>query len=358
MSALPLLAHAGPVRVALEGEVRDTWAAYRTVYISADGRVMDYRANAVTTSEGQAYALLRALWMDDRSTFDRVHRWTVDNLQGGKPGKLPAWKWGRGEGDAWGVLDPQPAADADQVMAWALVGAGRRWRSSAYAAEGAALVRGIWTGEVQEVCGRLLLLPGPWARDALPVRLNPSYYLPFAWRDFARVDPDHAWGRLIDDGYSVLAQCRSPSGLPKDWCYLDDSGAMIPPEDPAHDEFGFEAFRVGWTLAAEARWHHDRRARALLGPFLNLLSRPEAPVRIPGIIGADGRASVDWEYPGMYGALVPAWAVRRPAAAKAAWSEKLEPLRAAHGWGDPNDYYGQNWIWFGLALWQSSGSPV
>ncbi len=340
-------------------ELRAAWVDYQKVYLSADGRVIDFRENGVTTSEGQAYAMVRALWMGDRATFDRAHRWSVANLQGGDEGRLAAWRWGRRDDESYAVLDEQPASDADQLMIWALFGAASRWKSPRYESMALALLDRLWAEEVTEVAGKLVLLPGPWARGGVPLRVNPSYFLPFAWREFARRDRTRPWMRLLDDGYELLAACRSPSGLHQDWCSLDPvTGAVVPSAEAKDGSFGFEAFRVGWTLAAEVKWHHERRARRLLGPYENLLARPDGPVKIPGIIAADGRAAVDWEYPGMWGALLPAWSLRRPAVASRVWAEKLAPLRASHGWGDPNDYYGQNWIWFGLALWQSKEGPV
>lgn len=344
---------------ALPAELRDSWAAYARTYVSEDGRVIDFRNGSISTSEGQAYAMTRAVWVGDRGTFDRAWRWTRDNLQGGDAARLPAWKWDKRPDESWGVTDPQPAADADQLLIWSLFAAAERWSEPLYARQARALLDALWAEEVAEVGGMLVVLPGPWARGADPVRLNPSYFLPFVWRDFARLDPDRPWMRLVDDGYRLLSACRSPTGLPVDWCYLDAAtGQVVPPAEPAHAEFGFEAFRVGWTLAAEVKWHGERRARALLGPFVNLLSRPAAPVGVPGRIRPDGSAAVDWAYPGMIGALVPAWGLRRPAAAQRMWDETLAPLRAAHGWGDVNDYYGQNWIWFGLALWKSKERPA
>ncbi len=346
-------------QAALPAELRDTWTAYRRVYVSADGRVIDYRNGSISTSEGQAYALVRALWVGDRPTFDLVLGWTLRNLQAGELDRLPAWKWGQSPEGAWGVLDAQPASDADQLIIWALLGAADLWEDAGYRARARALFEPLWEQEVAEVGDRLVLLPGPWARGGDPVRINPSYLMPFVWRDFARADPGRPWTRLLDDGYRLLADCRSPSGLPVDWCYLDATTAkVVPAPEAAHADFGFEAFRVGWTLAAEVKWHRERRARALLGAFVNLLSRPARPVKVPGVIHPDGSAAVDWEYPGMEGALVPAWAIRRPAAARRMWEERIVPLRAEHGWGDPNDYYGQNWIWFGLALWQSKERPA
>ena len=340
-------------------DLRDAWGSYQTVYISADGRVMDFREGGITTSEGQAYAMVRALWMGDRATFDRVHRWTIDNLQGGDGGRLAAWRWGHRDDGTYGVLDGQPASDADQFMIWALFGASTRWKTPRYGSVAHALLDRLWEAEVTEVAGKLVLLPGPWARGGVPVRLNPSYFLPFAWREFARRDPTRPWIRLLDDGYELLAACRSPGGLHFDWCSLDPvTGAVLPSPDAKDSVFGFEAFRVAWTLAAEVKWHRERRARRLLAPYDALLARPDAPVKIPGIIHPDGLAAVDWEYPGMWGALLPGWSLRHPALVRRIWAEKFEPLRASHGWGDPDDYYGQNWIWFGLALWQSKERPV
>ena len=48
----------------------ETWRAYVSRFVEADGRVVDPKAGGITTSEGQAYALLRAVWMDDRPVFD------------------------------------------------------------------------------------------------------------------------------------------------------------------------------------------------------------------------------------------------------------------------------------------------
>ena len=358
-AALPaLVLAAAPARAAAMAELRESWGDYRRAYVSEDGRVIDFRADSSTTSEGQAYAMVRALWMGDRPSFDLVRAWTVNNLQAGDPSRLPAWKWGRQPDDTWSVLDAEPAADADQLYAWALLGAAKKWRLPPMKAQALQLLARIWDEEVSTVGGRLVLLPGPWARDGAPTRVNPSYFLPFVWRDFARADRAHPWMHLLDEGYRILSECRSPSGLPRDWCDVDSSGRVVESVEPARGDFGFEAFRVGWTLAAEVRWHHEARAKALLPPFAELYDRMSQPGRLPAVIRADGSAGVDWEYPGMYGALLPAWALTRPGAAEAVWTEVLTPLRTETGWGDPVDYYGQNWIWFGLALWQLKEMPA
>jgi hypothetical protein len=79
--------------------------------------------------------------------------------------------------------------------------------------------------------------------------------------------------------------------------------------------------------------------------------------RIPAVVGAAGEGVVDYEYPGMYGALLPAWGLVEPAAAKALYAREIRARREDHGWGDAADYYGQNWVWLGIALWKAGAPP-
>lgn len=324
------------------------WESYKARFIQEDGRVMDPKAQGITTSEGQSYALARAVWMDDPQTFDRVLRWTLDNLQGGDGGALPAWKWGRSPEGAWGVLDPQPAADADQWTAWALILASRRWERPPLLDQARALLDRIWRDEVEQgpaTGGLTVMLPGPWARGGSPLRLNPSYFLFPAWRDFASVHPDGPWLRLTDDAYGLL----SPALLPTDWTTL----ALDPPrlETPEPEQvFSFDAFRTPWNVAAHARMGGDARALALLEGWIRILEPWRVEGRIPARLSPTGGSLADYEYPGMVGALLPGWAAVHPRHGRRLYRHHLRPLWTGQGWGDPDDYFAQNQVWFGLAL--------
>src|SRR5436309_898989 len=71
-----------------------SWDNYKRKFINTDGRVIDYSQNNVTTSEGQGYALLRAVWSDDKMTFDTVWKWTKNTMK--RPGdNLFGWRWGK-----------------------------------------------------------------------------------------------------------------------------------------------------------------------------------------------------------------------------------------------------------------------
>jgi endo-1,4-beta-D-glucanase Y len=353
LALLPAMASAAPTPTMVLAD----WKPYVSAFIQDDGRVIDRAGDDVSTSEGQSYALIRAVWCDDRGTFDKVLGWTRDNLQAGDPNRLPAWRWGRRPDGSWGVLDANSAADADQWMAWALVLAGDRWKEPRYAQQATSLLGHIWDDETAMAGPRRVLLPDQWEREKPLMKLNPSYWLPFAWRTFARVDARHDWNGLIDSAYHLFEACRSPSGLPPDWCWVErESGRVVPPPEGESEKavFGFEAFRIGWTLAAEARWHNDPRARKQLEAFGALADRWRAERTIPAVILPNGAARHTWGYLGLYGALLPAWAEVRPADVEELFRAEI---RAAQDPAVARDYYAHNWVWFGLALWSGLARP-
>src|SRR4051794_15125467 len=71
-------------------ELSALWSFYKYRYIR-DGRVISPDEGGITTSEGQSYAMLRAVWSGDRETFDSVWQWTRKHLQI-RGDKLFAWK--------------------------------------------------------------------------------------------------------------------------------------------------------------------------------------------------------------------------------------------------------------------------
>src|SRR5690349_12535160 len=73
-------------------ELSALWSFYKFTYIQ-EGRVVSHDENRITTSEGQSYALLRAVWQNDHEVFKRVWHWTKKHLQVRSEDKLFSWKW-------------------------------------------------------------------------------------------------------------------------------------------------------------------------------------------------------------------------------------------------------------------------
>jgi len=337
----------------------ETWRGYQRGFIRRSGRVVDPERE-LTTSEGQAYALVRAVWVDDPETFERVLTWTRRHLQANNPSALPAWHWSSDLGPIGAIRDANSATDADLWIAYALLLAADAWNRPAYRARALAMLPRIWEDEVAPLGDRLVLLPGPWALHEAPVRFNPSYFLPFALRRFAREDPDRDWSKVLHDGYELLEDTLSPVGLPPDWAFLDPTTGEVVPVPEGREvltDFGFEAFRVPWNLAADHLWHQEPRARELLERFRWLEERFEAMGSLPAVWTWNGQPRETYTYLGLYGCLLPAWDVTNPALAQRLLSEVVEPSQDGRYWGRSDDYYAQNLLWLGMALHLSPPRP-
>ncbi len=90
-----------------------------------------------------------------REAFDRILRWTLQNLSGQPAGKELAGKqWGRADDGTWRVLpDSNSATDADLWIAYTLAEAARLWNEQRYANLGAEIARNILRQEVATVPG-------------------------------------------------------------------------------------------------------------------------------------------------------------------------------------------------------------
>lgn len=209
----------------------------------------------VTASETSSYVLLRAVWMRDKAIFDKVWKWTHDNLQranvkyvflwkdkGSKQNRwytpeelhlerdnLFAWRWiptvatrnGVNEGgivrytwqpptaghdpndpwrDGWDV-----ATDADTDIALALIFADSLWGSRRdnsqldYAGHARAILNDIWDKATMEAGGMRYLVGGNNIRS-----IEPGYLSPFSYRIFNDFDSQHDWNLLVDSSYRIF----------------------------------------------------------------------------------------------------------------------------------------------------------
>ena len=108
------------------------WQDYKKEYVeNGTFRTIDRDRNNVTTSEGQSYTMLRAVWVGDKPTFDGAWGWTRTNLA--RPNDhLFSWLYGKKADGTYGILTDQggnnTASDADSDIALALVMAYSRWQ--------------------------------------------------------------------------------------------------------------------------------------------------------------------------------------------------------------------------------------
>jgi len=343
------------------GMLSESWQVYKDRFIQGDGRVIDRKAAGISTSEGQSYGMLRAIWVEDREVFDRIWQWTNNNLNAGvRKDSLYAWRWGKRDDGSWGVHEWVSASDADQDIAYTLLLAHRRWKDRRYLDYARAMLKDIWNKETVLVKGKHYLLADDQSQDKDQYRINPSYFAPYEYRLFAEVDGERNWRQLIDDGYEMLEIVSSASrvGLPPNWATIDPMTGEIKVADALINQDGdyaYDAIRVFLRISIDARTSSDGRAREYLKKHLEWLRRYWKVRRmLPAIISGDGIPRVDYESLEQYGAILPGLELFAPETASEIFYSKVVPVYRQGLWGDPDAYYSQNIVWFGLALYKNS----
>lgn len=344
--------------------ISSSWDRYKKLFINQDGRVIDYSQNSVTTSEGQSYALLRSVWIDDKATFDLTWKWTRENLK--RPNdQLFGWRWGKNEKGKFGFIiagGSNSASDADSDIALALLFAGKRWGDPNYTTAAKAIIADIWKNEVWFVKGRPYLTAGNWAKSSSEIIINPSYFAPYAWRIFAKVDKTHDWNSLIKPAYELLIEAgKSPldtprgSGLPPDWLSLKIADGSINASKLPNitTNFSYDAVRVPWRIALDYQWNNEPMAKEYLSTLSVLSQKYEENNKLIDNYGHDGAAKSTNENPATYGGTMGYFFIIKPNLAKKIYEDKITNLYSndKNSFNQNIPYYEQNWLWFGAALY-------
>lgn len=372
-----------------EDFVSGAWSEYRRLYVHPEGYVVDItRDEAPVISEAQGYSMLRAVWEGDEPTFRALHRWTRGNLL--RPDGLHSWLWspggavtlppggaaeasegragegvlrGAGEGeDGPGVVDANTATDADQEIAWALILAAHRFDDPGLLDEAEEILRSIRTHARLEVPGGWFPSAGNWAnRDRV---VNLSYFIPYAYPYFQRLDPEGRWDRVHTVGYDLIGRVLgSPEvSLVPDFMTVSVEGQpeALPSWVDLSEDFSFDAMRLFWRVALDCDLHGTPAACA--DP---LDSRSALP-----LLGQDGTYSTRYtvageplaegESPSFFASLLPALDQTDPRGAAWIRDQKLDGWMLHDLLTRPDRYWDQNWVWFGLAVdegWLQARTP-
>ena len=253
------------------------WTAFHRHFFDA-GRIVDRHSDdARSTSEGQAYALFFALVANDQKRFEQLLEWTRDNLAGGDlTARLPAWLWGRKADNDWGILDHNPATDADLWLAYTLQQAGHLWSRPDLSASGQLLAqRLLRESSVTVPAIGPVLLPAPAGfRQAQGWRINPSYIMPVLTHALAQSDPQ--W-RSVHQTQAVLLLDSLAAGYPADWAHLSHDGRVTQIQ-PKASKGSFDAIRVYlWAGISPASIEPVATLRRQLQPVITHLRRHGTP---------------------------------------------------------------------------------
>lgn len=295
-------------------------------YVTPAGRVQRADQGGDTVSEGQAYALLMAAAVGNRSQFLSVWSWTQHHLL--LPDGLLAWHWRAGA-----VVSRQPASDADLGTAAALVMGSRKFRDPTLLAAAQRMSAAIQRYEIVTGPAGVTLTAGPWAVSPTEY-VNPSYLAPAEMDQLAGAFGGQ-WLALAASATTQLETLTTGGLLPSDWAVIGSDDRIHPsappgsPGQPAN--FGFDAVRTPVWMATAC----DTGLRAAAAALL------------PALLRGGGEVNLDLGGHPSPGTRAP---VGRLALAAGEWA-------AGHGqtaWGDVEEaarsnrshptYYGTAWV--------------
>ncbi|MBV1777010.1 cellulase [Burkholderiaceae bacterium DAT-1] len=284
------------------------WIQYRDALMEPSGRIVDPGdARKITTSEGQSYGLFFALVAGDRKSFDLILKWTEDNLsRADLTSNLPAWLWGKKDSGEWAVIDSNAASDADVLIAYTLLEAGRLWHIPRYEALGKLLARRILKDEVKELPGLgPVLLPGPVGFELKAGerwKLNPSYLQPSILKALAVRHPGSIWSQVYRSSVRILQETAT-KGFAPDWVeYRAKEGFQ--PDEKDGVEGSYNAIRVYMWVGLMDKSENDSKLLAKrFAPMAEEVKRQGVP---PRVVNAQTGALVDGTGPvGFSAAVIP-----------------------------------------------------
>ena len=346
-----------------------TWIKYKMAYLeTGTGRTVDPARNAITTSEGEGYSMLRAVWLGDKQSFDTSWTWTKNNLQHKSGDHLFAWMFGKNPNGTYGVMvsdgGDTSAADADTDIALALLFAYGRWQDHQYIGDARVIMADIWSKEVVMVGGTPYLVADNKEKgSARGVLINPSYLNPAAYHIFGQFDNSHPWDALAASSYVIIDKsiasplnANASAGLPPDWVLMNTATGAIAASGDATTtttNFGFDAMRLPWRMTLASEWFSDPRAKQVLDQIRFLKSAWQSNGSLASTYAHDGAILDADQAPAMYGGTIGYFMAEDPQAAKSIYETKLASLYdpGTSGWKTQLSYYDDNWAWFGIGLY-------
>lgn len=282
------------VATPLDSVLERTWSGLKERNIKPWNDGLVHRPKSETpgdaVSEGQAYAMTLALYLNDQAGFNSVWDATESRMWNDASGFYD-WRYQDGRITGTGL-----ATDADQDIALMLIYADALvekgiWTSHkspknvGYKERAQAILATLWNKGIND--GNLR--PGAnWGgggtcgsgASTWPCgdHVNPGYFAPANYRVFKDFDKSRDWGKVIDKSYQTIA--KSPGygkGLLPDWMKLDGTYASAKdlgynPFD-AGQSFYKDAIRVHWRLATDWLWFKEPRAKTFLDNAYSFIER-------------------------------------------------------------------------------------
>ncbi len=320
------------------------WHFYNYTYIE-DGRVISRDENNITTSEGQSYAMLRAVWANDHATFKQVYQWTKKHLMV-RDDHLFAWKWQH---------DKNSASDADTDIALALLLASEKFSMPQYRDDALMIINDIWAKEVIKIGDKYFLTAGNWSpKEEFPT-IHVGYLAPYAYELFAQVDHQHPWKALVTSSYEILEWLYFTKGyaLPPQIVFINKKSGNLfikKSEESRYSQFSYDAFPIFWRIAVDYKWHARSKRRLRREMLAFFQSEWEQNEKIFDRYTLNGKSKSNFEALPLYATVQSLALIEDRELAAQIYTSKLQRLWEKALAGKDTPYYLHNWLWFGSAL--------
>jgi oligosaccharide reducing-end xylanase len=221
-------------------------------------------ANKDVRSEGMSYGMMIAVQLDRKEVFDRLWRWAKTHMQFAEGPHKGYFGWHcRTDGT---LLDSTAASDGEEWFVMSLFFAAGRWGDGQgifnYRSEAQNILHAMLHKESEpghEIVTNMFNKKEKLVAFVPEAQANhftdPSYQLPHFYELWARwADEDnHFWCDAAWASRKLLQKAAHPvTGLMPDYTHFD--GTPVSPWAGGHDDFRFDAWRVGMTVAIDWIW--------------------------------------------------------------------------------------------------------
>ncbi|HET9869188.1 MAG TPA: glycosyl hydrolase family 8, partial [bacterium] len=207
-----------------------------------------------TVSEGIGYAMVIAVYMNDENLFDNIWKYEQLHLDGNK---LMNWYID----SSGGTAGSGAATDADEDMAWALLMASRQWGGSGtlggtYLNYAVSQINNLYATELNSGI--------PDGGDGF-IPINPSYFAPAYYREFASAAGQTGWLTVAANCYTVLndnlgqGYGNAANGLVSAWC---TSAGVSTATNAAPYDYQYDACRTPFRILQDYLWFGTAQSQA------------------------------------------------------------------------------------------------
>jgi len=250
----------------------------------------------------------------------------------------------------------------------ALLFASKRWNDENYLKTAKMIISDLWDITTVEVKNRRYVVAGNWASDPRnsEYTINPSYLSPYAYRIFARIDTNNNWMSVVDTSYEILELCSAAKlntsnsiFLPPDWCNITKNGTIVESNNIGKEStnYSYDALRIPWRISIDYIWNNEIRAKDYLEKITLFDSEWTDNKKIYSTYSHSGSVGASIEAISQYAGQLARFKIVNGKIAKEIYDQKIKSSLTSAGdekyWGDPDNYYDQNWAWFGTSLYMN-----